>query len=342
MYAEIREQPAVAARLWDLARPRVREVAARWRRQPPPLVVFVARGSSDNAALYGRYLWETRLRAPVSLAAPSVVTVYGASLNLRGAWVVALSQSGRSPDVVAFVRHARRRGAFTLAVTNTPDSELAGAAHEVLPLQAGRERSVAATKTYLAELFVLSLLAAEASGNRALMAAHGQLPERLSSALRVEGEASELARHWQSVPACVVTGRGYDFATAQEAALKLKEAASLPAEALSSADFLHGPVALVGPGFPVLAVACPGRTQSHMQDVLRRLRRRGADVAVVSSDPGLLRAARRPLRIPADTREELAPHVYAVAVQLLSYHLGLRRGVDPDRPRGLRKVTHVL
>ncbi|MCS7235079.1 MAG: SIS domain-containing protein [Armatimonadota bacterium] len=342
MYAEVREQPAVAARLWDLARPRVREVAVRWRRHPPSLVVFVARGSSDNAATYGRYLWETRLRAPVCLAAPSVVTVYRAPVKLQGAWVVALSQSGRSPDVVAYVRHARRRGAFTLAVTNAPDSELAQVAHEVLPLHSGPERSVVATKTYLAELFVLSLLAAEAARDRALLSAHGQLPERLSAALAVEAEALELARRWESVPACVVTGRGYDLATAQEAALKLKEAAYLSAEALSSADFLHGPVAMVGPGFPVLAVASPGRTRTHIQDVLRRLRGRGADVAVVSSDEGLLRAARRPLRVPVEPREELAPHVYAVAVQLLSYHLGLRRGVDPDRPRGLRKVTLVL
>ncbi len=342
MRAEIQEQPAVLERLWDASRPLARRLAARWRRDPPGLVVFVARGSSDNAAVYGRYLWEARLGVPVSLAAPSVVTLYRTRLRLRGTWVVGLSQSGRSPDVVAFLRRARQGGAFTVAVTNQPDSPLARESQEVLPLHAGREHSVAATKTYVAELFVLSLLVAEASGDRRLLSAHEGLPSQVAAALRVEEAASDLARQWQEVAACLVTGRGYNYATAREAALKLKETAYLPAEALSSADFLHGPVALVGRGFPVLVVASPGRAWRHLDHVVRKLRRRGADVAVVSSDPAALRWLRHGLEVPAGAPEELTPHVYAVAVQLFSYHLSLRRGINPDRPRGLRKVTQVL
>jgi glucosamine--fructose-6-phosphate aminotransferase (isomerizing) len=342
MDREIREAPRVLARFLEESSVAVRRLAARWRRRPPGLVVLVARGSSDNAALYGRYLWEVLLRVPVSLAAPSVVTLYRARPRLRGSWVMALSQSGRSPDVVAFVRAARRAGAFTVAVTNAPGSPLAEAAHEVVPLQAGPERSVAATKTYQAELCALSLFAAEASGHQGLRQAHGSLPDRVAEALAQEGAAAELAGHWQAAGVCVVTGRGYNFATAREAALKLKETASVAAEALSSADFLHGPVALVGPGFPVLLVAAPGQARDHLLHVARLLRRRGADYAVVSSDPRLLRYTRWALAVPGGLPEELTPHVYAVPAYQLSYHLALRKGLDPDRPRGLRKVTRVL
>lgn len=343
MYREIRQAPAVLQRLWDQGRPELEALARRWWYQPPHLVVFVARGSSDNAALYGRYLCEAHLRVPASLAAPSVVTLYRARPTLRGAWVVALSQSGRSPDVVAFLRAARAGGAFTVAVTNADDSPLAQTAHEVVALRAGGERSVAATKTYVAELYALSLFVAEVGRRKDFLAAHEELPGRVQEALHyVEPAVVDLAGRWEHVHACVVTGRGYNYATAREAALKLKEAAYVAAEALSSADFLHGPVALVGPDFPVLVVAAPGRARDHLRDVLRKLRRRRADVAVVSSDARLLNLAQVGVRAPDGVPEELTPHVYAVAAHLLSYHLGVRRGVDPDRPRGLRKVTWVL
>jgi glucosamine--fructose-6-phosphate aminotransferase (isomerizing) len=342
MYQEIHEAPAAVERLREGGRRALQRLAARWRRDPPGLVVFVARGSSDNAALYGRYLWEVHLGVPVSLAAPSVVTLYGARPRLQGAWVVALSQSGRSPDVVTFVRAARARGAFTVAVTNQERSPLARAAHEVVQMHAGPERSVAATKTYVAQLTALSLLAAEIRGDRRLLRAHGDLPGQLRAALGVEEAAGDLAQRWARAEACVVTGRGYNYATAREAALKLKEAAYVAAEAFSSADFLHGPVALVGERFPVLVVAPPGPTKRHLVGVVRKLGRRGADVAVLSSDPVLLRRVPGSLRVPDGVPEELTPHVYAVPAQLLAYHLGLLRGTDPDRPRGLRKVTRVL
>jgi len=342
MYREIHETPAAVERLRDGSGRVLRSLAARWRRKPPGLVVFAARGSSDNAALYARYLWEVHLGVPASRAAPSVVTLYGGRPRLRGAWVVALSQSGRSPDVVAFVRAARESGAFTVAVTNQDRSPLAEAAHEVVLLHAGPERSVAATKTYVAQLTALSLLAAEVKGDRALLRAHGDLPDRIRAALRVERDSVELARRWTAALACVVTGRGYNYATAREAALKLKESAYLAAEALSSADFLHGPVALVGEGFPVLVVASPGRERGHLRDVLRRLRGRRADVAVISSDPGLVELGGLGVTVPGGVPEELTPHLYAVVVHLVSYHVGVGRGLDPDRPRGLRKVTRVL
>ncbi len=342
MYAEIQEQPAVLERLRGEEGATIRRLVARFRRRPPALVVFVARGSSDNAALFGRYAWETLLTVPVSLAAPSVVTLYRTRLRLQDAWVVALSQSGQSPDVVAFTEMARRIGAFTVGVTNEEGSPLARAVHEVVRLHAGPERSVVATKTYLAQLFVLSWIAAEACGDKGLQEAHGRLVEKVAEALGCEGEASELAARWRGIRACVVTARGYQYATAREAALKLKEACAVAAEALSSADFLHGPVALVTEGFPVLLIASPGAAHRHLLEVGRRLRRRGADCAVLSSEPDLLRMGAAGIRLPGGVSEVLGPHISAVAVQLLAYHLARLRGLDPDRPPGLRKVTRVL
>ncbi len=323
MRREIREQPGVLARLCDLAGPQLRALGARLRRRPPSLVVLAARGSSDNAALYGRYLIETLWGIPTSLAAPSVVTVYGAGLRLRGALVVALSQSGASTDIVEFLGAARGRGALTVL------------------LHAGPERSVAATKTYTAQLTVLSLLAAEAAGAQALAARHRDLPALAERVLGIEERVRDVARRCRRFEECLVTSRGYNFATAREAALKLKETCYLVAEPLSSADLLHGPIAVVERHFPVILVAPPGRALPHLSMIAARLRRRGAGSIVLSSDTALLRRASMPLGIPVAVDEALSPHLYVLPLQLLAYHLSRLRGLDPDRPRGLRKVTRA-
>ena len=340
MLQEIREQPEVLARIYQRELPTLASVGARLPGRP--LVVLTARGTSDNAALYGRYLIETRLGIPVSLAAPSVVTLYGGRLRLRGAVVVGLSQSGRSVDVVEFVRAARSQGALTVAVTNDVRSPLARTAHEVVSLQAGPERSVAATKTYTAQLMCLSLLVAHAARDRSLLRSHGRLPDLAAAALRAEPVVGEVAAHLARAEQCLVTSRGYNFATALEAALKLKETAGVVAEALSSADLLHGPIAMVRRGFPVLVVAPPGRVARHLAAVLRRLRDRGARTVVLSSAPEMLARGAQGLPLPAVGEEALTPHVYILPLQLLAYHVSRVRGLDPDRPRGLRKVTAVL
>ncbi len=341
MLREIREQPEALARLCDEAGPRLRALGRRLHRRPPALVVLAARGTSDNAALYGRYLIETLWGVPTSLAAPSVVTLYGARLRLRGALVVGLSQSGASPDIVEFLAGARARGALTVAVTNHERSPLARAAHETILLRTGPERSVAATKTYTAQLTVLSLLVAEAAGARALAARHADLPALAERTLGIEGRVSEIARHWRTLEECLVTSRGYNFATAREAALKLKETCYMVAEPLSSADLLHGPIAVVERGFPVLLIAPPGKAFRHLSAIAARLRRRRADIVVLASDPALLRGATVPLAMPVVVDEALSPHLYVMPLQLLACHLSRLRGLDPDRPRGLRKVTRA-
>jgi len=338
---EIREQPEVLARLVDAEGPSVARLAGELRRHPPRAVVLAARGSSDNAALYGHYLFETLLRIPAGLASPSVVTLYGARPRLRGTLVLGLSQSGRSPDIVEYVEAARASGAHTVAITNDPASPLARRAGTTLLLRAGPERSVAATKTYTAQLTLLSLLVGAMAGDRRLLDGHRRLPELVAAALAREPAIRETAAAYRRMARCIVTSRGYNFATAREAALKLKETAYIAAEALSSADLLHGPIAVVEPHFPVIVIAPPGRARAHLAEVIRRLTARGAEAIVLS--PG--RAGRRghtvALAAPRGIDERLTPHVYIVPLQLLACHLALLRGFDPDHPRGLRKVTRV-
>ena len=339
--AEIREQPEVLARLLDVERPAVMQLARDLRRRRPAAVFLAARGTSDNAALYGHYLFETVLGIPSGLVSPSVVTIYQKTPRLRGMLVLGLSQSGRSADIVQYLEAARAAGARTVAITNDERSPLARAAHDTLLLHAGMERSVAATKTYTAQLTLLSLLVAAMAGDHQLLDDHYMLPNWVDRALTVEDSVRPLSR-WLSGEHCLVTARGYNFATAREAALKLKETAQIAAEALSSADLLHGPIAVVGPRFPVILIAPPGATRRHLAGVARRLAAQGARTLVISSGRSLDAVARSVLRAPGGATEILTPHVYIVPLQLLAYHLALARGFDPDRPRGLRKVTRSL
>lgn len=340
--AEIGEQPAVLSRLLEAERRPLLRVARSLRRRPPSAVFLTARGTSDNAALYGHYLFETLLGIPAGLASPSVVTIYRRVPRLRGTLVLGLSQSGRSADIVRYVEAARRAGARTLAITNDPDSPLAAAAHDALLLHAGVEHSVAATKTYTAQLMVLSLLVAAMADDRRLLEAHARLPAWIERALAAGDAARQLSRQLTPLPRCLVTARGYNFATAREAALKLKETAQVAAEALSSADLLHGPIAVVGPRFPVIMVTPPGPTRGHLRRVARRLAAQTARLVLVASGRGFADLPHRRLPIPSGMPEILTPHVAIVPLQLLAYHLALRRGFDPDRPRGLRKVTRTL
>lgn len=339
---EIREQPEALARFVEEEGPAVRAAAAALRRRPPRGVVLAARGTSDNAALYGHYLFETLLRVPVALASPSVVTLYHRTPRLRDMLVIGLSQSGRSPDIVEYLRAARRAGAQTIAITNDARSPLAGAAHTALLLRAGPERSVAATKTYTAQLAALSLLVGAAASDRRLVDAHRRLPALVARAIDGEEEIARAARAARRMERCLVTSRGYNYATAREAALKLKETSYVAAEPLSSADLLHGPIAVVGPRFPVIVIAPPGRVRAHLVRIMRDLTARGARTIAVTADREIARLAGTVLPVPEMTDERLSPHVFIVPLQLFAHHLALARGFDPDRPRGLRKVTRVL
>jgi glucosamine--fructose-6-phosphate aminotransferase (isomerizing) len=328
MAAEIAEQPDVLARaLADTAG--VRAAAERIERAAPRFVLIAARGTSDHAALYAKYLAEIRLGLPAGLASPSSMTVYGARPDLSGVLFVAVSQSGGSPDLVDSLGAARECGALTVAVTNAPESALAAAAEVSVDVRAGIERAVAATKTYTAELLALYLLLGGAGAAERASA----LPDAAARTL-ASPAAVEAAARYEQVSRLVVTARGYSYPTAREAALKLMETSYLSAQAFSGADLLHGPLAMIDEAVPVIAVTSPGRGGAAMIPVVERLRESGADVLQVGAPGGLPLAAE-------GVAEELLPVLEILPLQQLAWQLALSRGADPDRPRGLSKVTRT-
>ena len=340
---EIRQQPDVAARLLGSAAPVVQAVVAELRRREPGLVVIAARGTSDHAAVFAQYVLGARNGLPVALAAPSLATLYAALPRYGDALVVGLSQSGQSPDVVGVMAEARRQGALTLAITNEPASPLAAAAAHVLDLAAGEERSVAATKTYTAELLAVAMLSA-ALGSEPEQAGRqlGRVPEAIAEALEAEPEAARIAADQAGLERAVVLGRGFGYATAREWSLKLKEIAQLWADPYSAADFAHGPVALLAPGDAVFASVSSGPARDALVAPLRALvSDLDADVLVMSDDAEARSIGRWSLAVPAGLPEWLNPIAAIVPAQLHAMHLAIARGLDPERPRGLRKVTET-
>jgi glucosamine--fructose-6-phosphate aminotransferase (isomerizing) len=277
----------------------------------------------------------------VALAAPSLLTLYGAAPRFGGAAVLGISQSGGSPDVVGVVEAARGQGAPTIALTNDPSSPLARAAEHVLDLSAGTEHAIAATKTYTAELVVLAMLSAALRPTAGDAAELERLPSALELALEADAPAAAAAAERAAMASCVVLGRGFEYATAREWALKIKELARVIADPYSAADFLHGPLALIEPGLPVLAVATSGEVAAGMRELLARLRAEfGADIVAISDAPDGLAAA-AVLPVPPHVPEWLRPIVSAVPAQLFAAHLARARGLDPDAPRHIRKVTRT-
>jgi len=344
MAADIAEQPAGYARLLEGApAAAIAAVAATVAQRRPQHVMFVGRGTSDHAALYGAYLTEIRLGIPAGLASPSAITLYGARPDLKDALVIGVSQSGGSADLTGVLTVARESGALTLAVTNNPSSPLAEIAELSVDVSAGHERAVAATKTYTAELLALLLLVEGVrAGDGALPAdersALEKLPQLAEEVLADQG-ADELARRYRFASRMVTTGRGYAYPTARETALKLMETSYLPALAFSGADLLHGPLAMTDPDVPVLAVVGSGPGGRSMTDVVNRLGERRADVVTIG--PADVAGAAGRLAVP-DVDERYAPLLDILPLQKLALALALARGEDPDAPRGLKKVTTTL
>jgi glucosamine--fructose-6-phosphate aminotransferase (isomerizing) len=336
---EVREQPESVARLLARGRGDVETIADAIRAHAPRFVVIAARGSSDNAARYGQYLFGIHNRLTVALSAPSIITHYGAVPSLSDALVIGVSQSGQSPDVAAVLGEGRRQGAITLALTNDPASLLAQQAAFVLPLHAGPERAVAATKTYTAQLVALAMVSAalERSGER--WGELGTLPARMAEALDLWAAAPADLSALRDRPRLLVVGRGYNLATVFELALKIKETSYVMADPYSSADFLHGPAALLDQSVPVLAVAPTSRAFDDLDAVIRLARERRAPVIAISDSPEFLEKAEIRVPLPAAVPEWLTPMVAIVPAQLFAQSLAEARGLTPDAPRGLSKVT---
>jgi glucosamine--fructose-6-phosphate aminotransferase (isomerizing) len=336
MAAEVASQPEVLERVLREAPAAVREVAAQVRRFSPRFVLLAARGTSDHAALYAKYLIETTLGLPAGLVSTSTYTTYGAEPDLSGVLCVAVSQSGGSPDLVESTSRARAGGALTLAVTNAAGSPLAEAAQLHLDMLAGPEHSVAATKTYTASLLTLLLLV-EAWRDADPLDLQ-DLPSLAHAALDLPQVAAVAARY-RFVDKLVTTSRGYAYPTAREAALKLMETCYLSAHAFSGADLLHGPLALIDADRPVVAIVPEGAGGRALAPVLARLVERGADLCVVAP-PGV--GAEPTVPLPAGMVERVAPIVQIMPLQQLARELAVSRGQDPDVPRGLSKVTRTL
>jgi glucosamine--fructose-6-phosphate aminotransferase (isomerizing) len=326
MAREIAEQPQVWERLIAEGSADIAAVRAAVFVRAPRFVLIAARGTSDHAALYAKYLVEVRLGLPAGLVSPSTLTLYGSRPQLSDVLFVAVSQSGGSPDLVDSMTAARSCGAVTVAVTNNPESALATAAEHSVYVHAGAELAVAATKTYTAELLALALLI------------RGEVPAGLPEAgartLDSAAHAYAAADRYRYADRLVTTGRGYSYPTAREAALKLMETGYLSAQAFSGADLLHGPLAMIGPQVPVIAIATPGRAGTAMGPVVDRIRAVGADVLCVGSVGGLPVAT-------DGVAEDLLPLLEIIPLQQLAWRLALDRGGNPDRPRGLSKVTET-
>jgi len=337
MAAEIREQPDAFRRILTIGRPRIEEAAARIREFAPRFVILAARGTSDHAALYAKYLIETRLALPAGLASPSATTVYNARPDMRDVLYIAASQSGTSPDVVEAMTAAGECGAMTVAVTNTPESDLARHAQIHLDILAGPERAVAATKTYTAELLSLYLLISFLASDDAPNL--DALPDQAGNVLALEDSIERIAARYRFADQMVLTARGYNYPTAREGALKLMETSYIVADGFSGADLLHGPMAMIRRGFPVIAIAPPGPGSNALRPVLQRLEEQLADVWVIGDAdvPG----AAITLRLPIDVPEDLSPLLAIMPLQLFALHLARLRGINPDQPDGLEKVTRT-
>ncbi|MCX7681552.1 MAG: SIS domain-containing protein [Anaerolineae bacterium] len=338
---EIHEQPHVLANLLDRQAQNTARIASAIRARGAHYAVIAARGTSDNAARYLQYLFGALNRIPVALATPSLFSIYRTPPWIGEALVLGVSQSGQSPDIVAVVEEARRQGALTVAITNASGSPLAQAAEHVIFLEAGPERAVAATKTYTAQLAALALLAVQLAGDEQRLDELRRVPAAVARTLALEETIAQVAQRYTYATECVVLGRGYNYATAFEIALKLKELTYIVTEPYSSADFRHGPVAIVERGFPVISVAPQGAVYQDMLALTRELAGREAELIVISDQEEVLQLARTPLRLETSLPEWLSPFTCVVPGQLLALYITLAKGYDPDHPRGLKKVTET-
>ena len=349
MLKEIREQPAVLEGILDTPPQALASLERRFSSDRPAMAVLVARGTSDNAALFGRYLFEITLGIPTVLAAPSVSTLYRKLSLPKNALVIGISQSGESTDINSYLEFAKSLGTRTIGITNEPRSTLATLAEDVLPIQAGKESSVAATKTYTAQMMALCCLA-RAMGARIPEQDLRKIPEAVRSQLDREGEVRQLASDLRDLSKAVAIGRGFNYANSFEFALKLMETSYVVAAPFSGADFAHGPIAIVEEGFPVFVFAAPGPTAGETGKLVARLRSRGVDTIGIGPPSVLdgLGCSRRidlsgPLPKPAGLPEDLLTPIPAIVpAQLFAAHLAAAKGLDPDKPRMLTKVTQTL
>ena len=341
MMREILEQPQALARTLKAEREHAMEFQRLARARKFRLIVLVARGTSDNAALFGRYLLELTTGIPVSLSAPSIHTLYHGHVDFRDALVVGISQSGEGTDINMVLKAAKRQGAVTLGITNEARSTMAGLVDEAFLVRAGKQHSVAATKTYSGQLMILYLLAC-ALCERVTLSGVSEIPSHVRGALGLVEEIRVLVERYRYMRQCAVVARGINYANAYELALKLMETCYVVAERFSSADFLHGPIALMERDFPVLMLMPPGKTFAGLKELIGRLRELRADTLVITSADARLPKGTRAIRLPGAIPEIYSPIPYIVPGQIFTALLAEAKGLDPDKPRSLQIVTKTV
>ena len=336
---EIKQQPEVLATILKEEASAVEEVSDSIAKFRPSFISFVARGTSDNAARYGQYLFGSLNRLPAGLATPALFTLYKTPPRMDGGLVVGISQSGQSPDVVEVVYESKRQGALTIAITNDSQSPLAKAAEFVLQLHTGEERSVAASKTYTASLLILAMISTALSGKESLRRVLLTIPEQVANIITRSDQILEIANEYRTYDSCMVIGRGFNYATAFEISLKLKELSRVLADPYSPADFQHGPVALVESGFPVLVIATQGKVLPELTRFLMDLKRRKINLLLITDKEQLMDLGGKSMPLVPSIQEWASPILNVIPGQLFALRLAIAKGFDPDNPRGLTKIT---
>lgn len=336
---EIAAQPEIIQALLERERGTAEVIAKAIRDFNPAYIYIAARGTSDNAARYAQYLFGVHAHLPVALATPSVHTLYETSPNLSRGLVIGISQSGKSEDICQVITDARAQGALTVSITNNPESPLAQASQYHLGLETGAELSVAATKTYTAQLAAVALLMATLVNQAEIQDALAKLPAYAAETLKLSEPIGEWVQRYRYMERFVAIGRGYNYCTAFEISLKTKELCYIMGEGYSEADFRHGPFALIAPGFPVIVIAPAGKTLPLLVDFLGKLKDGEAESLVISNAQEALSYARKAMPIPVGIPEWLSPVVAVIPGQIFAMRLAIEKGHNVDQPRGLTKVT---
>ncbi|HEX3807255.1 MAG TPA: SIS domain-containing protein [Gaiellaceae bacterium] len=336
---ELREQPEALARLIDRQHGYAEQIGELIRSSDVQYILIASRGSSSNAARYAQYLLGRANRVPVAFATPSLFTLYGQPPRLDGALVIGISQSGKSPDVVEVVAEAHRQGRPTVALTNSPASPLGQTADAVLKLEAGDEHAVAATKTYVNSLGAMALIFAATTRDEHALAELRETPARLAAQLDRSWADADAVDALGEIDGGTVIARGINYCTSYEIALKVRELSGLLFEAYSAADLMHGPVAAIGRGWPVVAVAPPGPALAELRTAIDAVAARGARIVAITEDEAIAAAATVVLPLVPGVPEWLSPLVSVVPGQVMAMQLARLRGIDLDSPLGLSKVT---
>lgn len=337
---EIRQQPEVIRHLLDVENSNVQKIASSVKGKFD-YILIAARGSSDNAARYAQYLFGTQNRLPVALATPSIFTIYNQPPQIKRALVIGISQSGQSPDIVQVISEAKLQGQPTIAITNDPDSPLAHASDSVIGLHAGAERAVAATKTYTSSLTCMAMLSAFLLGDPNRLAELLHLPSIMTDVLGIAEKYYQPIQRYRYMEHCVVLGRGLNYSTAFEIALKIKELTRTVAEPYSSADFRHGPIAMVREGFPVIMVAPSGVVMDDILEIVKDIRAIKGELLVISDNRYLLDISNLPLPLPGGVPEWLSPMISVIPGQMFAFLLAVVKGLNPDNPEGIQKITET-